>query len=308
MSIGAIIKKQSGMLSFYIVDGEVYKELEQTQFYTSLPENIYFLPESPDLMVYDIEIPTKIEYKNIELVLCNELSYLLPVELDDVRWGYKRNTDTRFSIYVLKKEHFDSCITFITNNNLTCDYLYPMSPETSPEDLCKFVPVTMTIPKEIRPVRNKAYRVFYFVLLIISAILCGSIFWNKYAIFHREYITLKTAIANKNKEFKRIQHEFGKLMSEKELLVKIRGLNLNMNSLLPILHELNAKLPKHMWITNYVQHSNIIDLTIQSSQDEPNFFRHLSLAETFKIINLRKSRSGNSTVIFYAKLQGSSNE
>jgi hypothetical protein len=68
--------------------------------------------------------------------------------------------------------------------------------------------------------------------------------------------------------------------------------------------EMPQQLPKHMWITNYVQHGNTIDLTIQSSQDETNFYRHLSQAKSFKIVNLRKSRGGNSTVIFYVKLQG----
>ena len=46
--------------------------------------------------------------------------------------------------------------------------------------------------------------------------------------------------------------------------------------------------------------------TIESSKDEPNFFRHLSGAKGFKVISLRKSRGGNSTVIFYVKIKGGS--
>ena len=304
MAVGTIVLDESGSLSFHIADGKLSKELEQSKFYACFPEMILLAAECPDLMIYDIEVPNGVERKNIESVLKNELSYLLPLELDDVRWGYKHNSGNHFSVYVLKKESFESILSIISQNNLVCDIFCPVLPEPLPDDLQKFVPITLTIPKENRPVRNKTSRILYFLLLLISVTMCGFIFWSKYSTFQKEYSVLKSATADKNRQFKQIQSDFGKLSTEKELLDQIKGLNLKMNSLLPLLHELNTMLPKHMWITNYVQHGNTIDLTIQSSQDEPNFYRYLSQAKSFKIVNLRKSRGGNSTVIFYAKLQG----
>ena len=304
MAVGTIVLTESGSLSCHIADGKLFKELEQSKFYARFPEMILLAAECPDLMIYDIEVPNGVERKNIESVLKNELSYLLPLELDDVRWGYKHNSGNHFSVYVLKKESFESILTTISKNNLVCDIFCPVLPETLPDDLQKFVPITLTIPKENRPVRNKTSRILYFLLLVISVAICGFLFWGKYSTFQKEYSVLKSATADKNRQFKQIQSDFGKLSSEKELLDQIKASNLKLDSLLPILHELNSLLPKHMWITNYVQHGNTIDLTIQSSQDEPNFYRHLSQAKSFKIVNLRKSRGGNSTVIFYAKLQG----
>ena len=304
MAVGTIVLTESGSLSFHIADGKLSKELEQPRFYACFPEMILLAVECADLMIYDIEIPGGVERKNIELVLNNELSYLLPLNFDEVCWGYKQNSENHFSVCVLKKERFDSILTIVSQNSLFCDVICPVLPETLPDDLRKFVPVTLTIPKENRPVRNKTSRILYFLLLLISVTMCGFIFWSKYSTFQKEYTVLKSATADKNRQFKQIQSDFGKLSTEKELLDQIKGLNLKMNSLLPLLHELNTMLPKHMWITNYVQHGNTIDLTIQSSQDEPNFYRHLSQAKSFKIVNLRKSRGGNSTVIFYVKLQG----
>ena len=304
MAVGTIVLTESGSLSFHIADGKLFKEIEQPKFYARFPEMILLAAECPDLMIYDIEVPNGVERKNIESVLKNELSYLLPLELDDVRWGYKQNSVNHFSVYVLKKERFDSILTKVSQDNLFCDVICPVLPETLPDDLRKFVPVTLTISKENRPVRNKTSRILYFLLLVISVTICGFILWGKYSTFQKEYTVLKSETADKNRQFKQIQSEFGKLSLEKELLDQVKGLNLKMDSLLPFLHELNTMLPKHMWITNYVQHGNTIDLTIQSSQDEPNFYRHLSQAKSFKIVNLRKSRGGNSTVIFYVKLQG----
>lgn len=308
MAVGTIILTESGTLSFYIADGKLSKELEQPSFYACFPDMILLAVECADLMIYDIEVPGGVERKNIELVLNNELSYLLPLNLDEVCWGYKQNSENHFSVCVLKKERFDSILTKVSQDNLFCDVICPVLPETLPDDWRKFVPVTLTIPKENRPVRNKTSRILYFLLLAISVVMYGLVFWGKYSAFQKEYSVLKSETTAKNRQFKQIQNEFGKLSSEKELLEQVNALNLKLDSLLPLLQELNAMLPKHMWITNYVQHSNTVDLTIQSSQDEPNFYRHLSQAKSFKIVNLRKSRGGNSTVIFYVKLQGGRNE
>ena len=308
MAVGTIILAESGALSFHVSDGKLCKDLERSKFYACFPEIIFLAAECSDLMIYDIEIPRCVERKNIELVLNNELSYLLPLEPDEVRWGYKHNSENHFSVYVLKKDRFDSILTIVSKDDLVCDVICPVQPGTLPDNLQKFIPVTLSVPKENRPVRNKTSRVLYFLLLAISVIIYGLVFWGKYSAFQKEYSVLRSETTAKNRQFKQIQNEFGKLSSEKELLDQLNALNLKLDSLLPLLLELNAMLPKHMWITNYVQHSNTVDLTIQSSQDEPNFYRHLSQAKSFKIVNLRKSRGGNSTVIFYVKLQGGRNE
>lgn len=308
MAVGTITLAESGVLSFHIADGKLCKDLEQSKFYACFPDMILLAVECADLMIYDIEVPGGVERKNIELVLNNELSYLLPLNLDEVCWGYKQNSENHFSVYVLKKERFYAILAIISQNNLFCDVICPVLPETLPDDLRNFVPVALNIPKDNRPVRNKTSRILYFLLLAISVVMYGLVFWGKYSAFQKEYSVLKSETTAKNRQFKQIQNEFGKLSSEKELLEQVNALNLKLDSLLPLLQELNAMLPKHMWITNYVQHSNTVDLTIQSSQDEPNFYRHLSQAKSFKIVNLRKSRGGNSTVIFYVKLQGGRNE
>lgn len=304
MAVGTILLRDSGVFSFHIADGKKVREFDRSKFYERNPDVIWFAAACPDLMIYEIEIPGGVDRKNIELILGNELSYRLPLELEDVRWGYRHGPDNRFLVYVLTRKRFDSILTVISKNDFTCDFFCPLPQEKVPDEQDRIIPVSLSIPKENRPVRNRTSRILYFLLLLLSLAMFGSILWEKYGNFQREYNNLKSMTSNKGREFKQIQDEFGKLSAEKELSDQISGLGLNLDSLMPTLCELNVMLPKHMWITNYVQHSNVIDITIQSSQDEPNFFRHLSSAKTFKIVNLRKSRGGNSTVIFYAKLKG----
>ena len=231
MAIGTIVLTESGTLSFHIADGKLSKELEQSKFYALFPEKILLAVECLDLMIYDIEIPNSVERRNIESVLKNELSYCLPLQLDDVRWGYKHNSDNHYSIYVLRKERVDSILTTISKNNLVCDIFCPVFPEILPDDLQKFVPITLTIPEENRPVRNKTSRILYFLLLVISIAICGFIFYGKYSTFQKQYSILKFATADKNRQFKQIQSNFGKLSSEKELLDQIKTSNLKIDSL-----------------------------------------------------------------------------
>lgn len=306
MVIGIIVLKKDGTSFFYVNDGKRLKTIERSKLFANTPEAIWVVAECTELIVYKVRIPSETEQSNISQILENELLYLLPLELNDVCWGYRHNVDNEFLIYVMRKDCFTSHLDMIEKNSWCCDFFCPILPGAPLDDIHKFIPVTMTVPAKFFPIRNKTYRILYFLLLAAVLILCVCVTYGKYKVFKAECEQYKIVSSQKKQEFKQIEALLGKLRLEKNIWDHLGELNIKLSSILPILQELSVMLPRHMWITNYVQNGNVIDVTVCSSQDELNFFRLLSKAENFKIVNLRKSRGNNSTVMFYIKLLGDS--
>lgn len=308
MTIGIIQIDEEKQFSFQISDGKVCRDIEKSNFEKQYFDQIICIAQSDNLMIYNIILPPGIERKNIENALQNELEYLLPLDVSEIVWSFQGNGENHFSIRVLRKEKFSAILESLKQHDLRCDTVYPVSNLSDFDLTCvkTFSPVSMQIPKDIRPVRNKFSKAIYWLLVAIAIFLLAAVYVEKYNFFSKENLQLSTVITQNTKVFRSIQQDLGNLSKEKELFDKISNLKLNLQPALPLLQELSQMLPGHMWIINYVQHGEIIDITIESSKDEPNFFRHLSGAKNFKIISLRKSRGGNSTVIFYVKLKGGS--
>ena len=308
MTIGIIQIDEGKFISSRSSDGKLYRDWTKESFVKQYFDAIICVAKCNTLMIYDIALPSGIEQKNIVNTLQHELEYLLPLDLSEIVWGYQNNGENNFSIYVLRKEKITEISDLLKQSDLQCDNFYPVH-DISDFDLAafkKFSPVTMQVSKEIRPVRNKLSKAIYWSLLIAVVFLLITVYMGKYKVFSKANQQLSAVIAQNTKMFRTTQQELGKLSTEKELFDKIGNLKLNLQPILPVLQELSQMLPAHMWIINYVQHGEVIDITIESGKDEPNFFRHLSGAKSFKVISLRKSRGGNSTVIFYVKLKGGS--
>ena len=58
-----------------------------------------------------------------------------------------------------------------------------------------------------------------------------------------------------------------------------------------------------MWITDYMQKNEQIDLTVNSSKDDASLYQLLNEAAHFQLINLRKARLGTERIVFYLKLR-----
>lgn len=308
MIFGIIQIDEKKSISFQISDGKQSHDLAKGNFKKQYFDQVWCIAQFNDLMIYDITLPAGIEQKNIANALQHELEYLLPIDLSEIVWGYQNDNEKNFSIYVLRKEKFTGISDLLKQSDLQCDNFYPVRDISVFDwaDFKKFSPVTMQVSKELRPVRNKLSKVIYWLLLTAAAFLLITVYIGKYKVFSKENQQLSAVIAKNTKIFRTTQLGLGKLYTEKELFDKIGNLKLNLQPILPVLQELSQMLPVHMWIINYVQHGEVIDITVESSKDEPNFFRHLSGAKSFKVISLRKSRGGNSTVIFYVKLKGGS--
>ena len=306
MTTGIIQIDDKKSIAFRIFDGKRYRNSECKAFANQYFDVICCIAQFNDLVVYHMTLPQGIERKNIISALLHELEYVLPINFAEIVWGYHADGGNKFSVYVLRKEKFTDIIDLLKKQRLQCDILYPVQNLTSSVtmDFNNFVSVSMNVPKNNRPARNKLLKTFYWLFLIASIVLLIKIQIDKFQVFCQENRKISSIIDQHTRIYRTVQQEFSKLSAEKKLLKKMNELKFNLQSVFPLMQELSRMLPSHMWITNYAQHGDIIDLTIESSKDEPNFFRHLSGAKNFQIISLRKSRGGNSTIIFYVKLKG----
>ena len=304
MTIGIIKSEKSGEFSFSISDGKILKMIDRTFFDCQYFESIYLVSDVAGTMVYDITVPTGLESRNIESVLLGELEYRLPVDIENVVWGYLKISAIEFKILAMRKDKFEHILSATSKQGITCDFVYPASLLSKDGGFGKFIPVTMNVPKELKPVRHRASRMLYALLILFVFLVCGFIFFEKHQNFQAQFSRLRPVTNQLNNELKQAQSRFGKLSTEKELLEQITAQRLNLSPILPDLLELTKKLPDYMWVTNYLQNGEMLDITIEAGKDEPNFYRLLADSKRFKIVNLRKSRGANETVIFYLKLKG----
>ena len=82
-----------------------------------------------------------------------------------------------------------------------------------------------------------------------------------------------------------------------ELYQKITDIKLGTASVLPILADLNKRLPSYMYITGYVQNGDMADVTILSDRDDSNLSRLLLDSPLYQS-DLRKTVQPKNTTFF----------
>lgn len=304
MAIGIVQVSAEGELTFAVFDGRGLRTLDRVRFAALYLDGIYFLPPSDHSLCYEVETPPGVERRNLKTILQEELRYRLPIELDEVVWGYREAARHKFILYVLKRGDFEDFLRTLREHGVCCDFICPQPTPAAAGELAKFTPVTMEIPKELRPARNRVPRLLYFLLLFLVLVVCIWIFNGKYQSFQTESRKLQELSRQYRQEQKRLQAEAGRLAADKDLYERIQGMKLNLVSTFPVFQELTTRLPEYMWVSNFVWNGDFLDITIESSRDEPNFYRLLAGAKPFEIVNLRKSRGARSAVVFYVKLKG----
>ena len=93
-------------------------------------------------------------------------------------------------------------------------------------------------------------------------------------------------------------------MGKKDIQKKISELQLFGSSVLPVISDLNMRLPDHMYVTSYVQNFHSVEVTIRSSVDDGNLPRILMESELYQA-DLRKSvQPDTKQTTFIVTLQG----
>lgn len=253
-------------------------------------------------VVYNIAVPASLNKKSIKEVLWNELAVRLPVAQEKVCRFYRKCDNTHYIICATAREEFDTLIQLAEKRGVKFDMLIPRVLASSPDEILQVVSGE-ALPERFRPVRCRKLKLLYWLLLMPAVILLAGNVWIRYQDFSREFDRLQRIRKEWKAEQRNEQKKAEKLQAEQEIFSQLRSLKLDAPSVSPILSSLTACLPKTIWITNYSQNYDTVDLMLSAAQDEPGLYNQIGSNACYGIVNLRKSRGYNSTTSFFVKLK-----
>lgn len=266
------------------------------------PDFLCFLTHSPQTVVYDISLPASLKRSAEREVLFGELAARLPVPAESVCWFYRACGGGKFRVCAVHREEMGRLLEFARSHSLKFDLAIPAALAETPEEILQVVPGEAP-PEEFRPVRCRGLKNLSLALFALTIVLLGVVISLRYQDFARERDRLAGIRSAWEKELREERRRFGELSADQELLQELRTAKIDAPFVLPVLGRLTSGLPKTMWVTNYSQNYDSVDLTLSASKDEPNLYRLIGENETYAIMNLRKSRGYNDTVSFFVKLR-----
>ena len=266
------------------------------------PDFLCFLTHSPKTVVYDISLPASLKRSVEREVLFGELAARLPVPAESVCWFYRNCGNGLYHVCAVHREEIVRQLEFAASRSLKFDALIPAALADTPETILQVIPGE-ALPGKYRPVRCRGLKNLSLALFALTIVLLGVVISLRYQDFARERDRLAGIRSAWEKELREERRRFGELSADQELLQELRTAKIDAPFVLPVLGRLTSGLPKTMWVTNYSQNYDSVDLTLSASKDEPNLYRLIGENETYAIMNLRKSRGYNDTVSFFVKLR-----
>ena len=273
-------------------------------------EVIYLVAATGRTIVHDVVLPAPLSGRMLEEALEYELDTLLPVPKEMVYWGYRRlSRDNRsFRIFAVHREEAAGLLTVLAGSGLRCDCFLPSQlllntrddadPPSGIELMLDYLPtdpggknlrpVQELIPKELRPVRHRRWRLFYQLMLGVAAVMALLVFAARYQEFAAECQAFSDRRVALEEELRKVQAFSARLARERELMQKINDAKFGSSPALPVLADLNSRLPEYMHLESYNQKAEQIEVTIVSTHDDPNLARIL-LGSPLYTSDLRKT-------------------
>jgi len=280
---------------------------------------IYLVAELPHTAVFDIEIPAPLTGVTLENALRFELEQLIPLPLEQVSWNFRRLSSGihQFRICATRRDEIDAILEKLAAAGLCCDYVLPSqlllkpsvtsSAETvSPSELLLgYLPGDPTgkklhlrgdlVPPRLRPPRNRRGRLLYQILTGCAVLLLFLLLVVRFRQFSSEYRMLQEEHAVLEQKLQETENFSKQLVQMNELAQRIKDAKIGTASVLPILADLNERLPEYMYLANYQQNADQIDLVIVSTHDDPNLPRILLGSKLYQS-DLRKTVQPDSQV------------
>lgn len=282
-------------------------------------ENIYLVAHLPRTIVHTVNLTAPLTGRNLEAALQFELEHLLPIPPENVLWGYRRlsRNNRKYRIFAVHREELQKLFDSFATSGLVCDAFLPAQllldtgetpADTTPAQLMldylptdpagrNLHPGNDIVPRELRPVRHRWWRMGYQVVLTAALLLAASVLVVRYLTFAEEYGKLRAEHQRMEEKLQEIRTISRQLDASAELYQKITDIKLGTASVLPILADLNKRLPSYMYITGYVQNGDMADVTILSDRDDSNLSRLLLDSPLYQS-DLRKTVQPKNTTFF----------
>ena len=163
------------------------------------------------------------------------------------------------------------------------------------------------LPETVKPTRFQKLHKLNVLLITATIFFISSIAYKQYQYSNNEYKHIKQQNSQLKNELKELRLKLGQVNNKVALLESYDELNAG-NALFALSFcELTEKIPPHMWAKSFRMVNNSINLTLESSKDDVNFYNVLKGGKHYNLVNLRKSRAEknkfNYTVTVEAKPQ-----
>ena len=284
---------------------------------------IYLTAYSARTVIHDVVLPAPLGGRMLGSTLAFGLERILPVDIAEVSWGFlKTDKDNRhFRIFAILRSELNRILSNVIEQQLCCDAFVPaqiftmgQAPELSPADNLLIYLVrdhgaknlqldSASIPRNIRPERYRWLKKIYRALILLSLLAILFLLLARVGRHVDIYAKIRTGEESAAEKMQQAQLEQGRLLSMQELALKVQSANYGRCNIRPILADLAARLPDYMWISDYKQNLDQIDITIISAQDENNMVRILE-SPLYTFVNMSKAvNPGNQSAVIIVKLR-----
>jgi len=289
-----------------LMPGELDRDISMSLFNV-----IYFVAVSRRTVIKDVLLPAPLTGRNLAVALRYELENLLPMPLDQVSWGWRRlsRDNRRYRLFAVHREEVEQLLQQLAKSDYRCDCFIPaqalQDPDTAAEPIGSAMkqmidylandpagrnlhPDPALIPRDLQPVRRRKWRKVYHCLLLagwIAALALILVRWGQNQEEFKVYRDRQQYLQKQLNEAERIQQN---LLRSKAIYQKIGEVKTGVASVLPILADINNRLPDFMYLAGYTQNAENIEVIVISSRDDADLARKLSESGLYKS-DLRKT-------------------
>ena len=304
-----------------LAPGELARRLSM-----SLLDAIYFVAVSRRTVVKDVLLPAPLKGRNLAAALRYELENLLPVPLEQVSWGWRRlsRDNRRYRLFAVHREETDRLLELLAKADYRCDCFIPaqalQDPDTAAEPIESALkqmldylpgdpsgrnlhPDPTLVPRDLQPLRHRKWRMAHHSLLIAGWLVALGLILIRWDHSQDEYRVYRDRLHYLQGQLAAARQTQGSLLRSQATYRKISETRLGAASVLPILADLNARLPDFMYLASYAQNGDTIEATVISSRDDADLARNLSESKLYRS-DLRKSvQPDNQETIFTLDLR-----
>lgn len=146
------------------------------------------------------------------------------------------------------------------------------------------------IPGSMRPERYKFLRKINLILMLFAIIFASVVLIERSNRSYAHYETLEQENSKLRQELKELQTQSFRLAEEEKLLKEYRDSNIGYAGFEELLLEITQKIPSYMWVKSFRLSGNTLELTVESTKDDVNFYNTMKSGKLYELKNLRKNK------------------
>lgn len=146
------------------------------------------------------------------------------------------------------------------------------------------------IPRDFQPVRYKFLRKINLILMLFAVIFASVVLVERSNRSYTHYEMIERQNSELREELKELQSRNLLLGTEEKLLKEYRDLNAGYGNLEDAILEATQKIPSYMWAKALRLSGNTLEITLESSKDDVNFYNTMKAGKLYELKNLRKNK------------------